>query len=227
MIAKLETIIHLNHGLIDLNRNIIMLGKWKKAFEYWIKKQSFLLHNCGLHVGNTFVVKGTQYIKCGKNVYIGENSKLLCWDSHRGKKFDKAPEIILGNNLHITRNFVIQCANRVEIGNNVLIASDVFIIDYNHGTNPLLESYLYNPLDISEGIVIRDGAWIGNNVIILGGVEIGKKAIIGAGAVVTHSIPDYSIAVGNPARVVKKWDFNINEWIPSNSLHGKPCSYNI
>ena len=193
-----------------------MLGAGKKAFEYWINKRLFLLHNSGLHVDNKFVVKGRQYIKCGKDVYIGENSKLLCWDSHRGKKFDKSPEIILGDNLHITRNFVLQCANRIEIGNNVLIASDVFMIDYNHGMNPLAESYLHNPLDISEGIIIKDGAWIGNNVIILGGVEIGEKTIVGAGSVVTHSIPDYSIAVGNPAKVIKKWNFDISEWISLN-----------
>ena len=148
-----------------------MLGAGKKAFEYWINKRLFLLKNSGLHVDNKFVVKGRQYIKCGKDVYIGENSKLLCWDSHRGKKFDKSPEIILGDNLHITRNFVLQCANRIEIG---------------------------------------------NNVIILGGVQIGEKAIVGAGSVVTHSIPSYSIAVGNPARVIKKYDFDMNEWISLN-----------
>lgn len=124
-----------------------MLGAGKKAFEYWINKRLFLLHNSGLHVDNKFVVKGRQYIKCGKDVYIGENSKLLCWDSHRGKKFDKSPEIILGDNL-----------------------------------------------------------------IILGGVQIGEKAIVGAGSVVTYSIPSYSIAVGNPARVIKKYDFDINEF---------------
>lgn len=193
-----------------------MLGARKKSFGYWINKRLFLLHNSGLHVDNKFVVKGRQYIKCGKDIYIGENSKLLCWDSHRGQKFDKSLEIILGDNLHITKNFVLQCANRIEIGNNVLIASDVFMTDYNHGMNPLVESYLHNPLDISKGIIIKDGAWIGNNVIILGGVEIGEKAIVGAGSVVTHSIPDYSIAVGNPARVIKKYDFDINEWVSLN-----------
>lgn len=71
---------------------------------------------------------------------------------------------------------------------------------------------MYNPLDISDGIIIKDGVWIGNNVIILGGVQIGEKAIVGAGSVITHSIPSYSIAVGNPARVIKKYDFDMNEF---------------
>lgn len=215
MIAKLETIIQSSLGLIDLSRSIAMFDRMKIKFKNFIKKQLFLLQNPGLHVDKSFVVKGTQYIKCGNNIYIGENSKILCWDSYRGQKLKKHTEIILGDNLHITRNFVLQCANRIEIGNNVLIASDVFIIDYNHGMNPLSKSYLYNPLDISDGIIIKDGAWIGNNVTILCGVEIGKKAIVGAGSVVTHSIPDCCIAVGNPARIIKKWDFNTNKWIPS------------
>ena len=54
---------------------------------------------------------------------------------------------------------------------------------------------------------------IGNNVIILGGVSIGEKAVIGAGAVVTKSIPAYSIAVGNPARVIKQYDHKRGEWV--------------
>ncbi|RGL06959.1 acyltransferase [Bifidobacterium pseudocatenulatum] len=97
--------------------------------------------------------------------------------------------------------------------NDVLLASNVFITDYNHGMSPVANSYLDNPLDISDGVIIGSGAWIGNNVIILGGVSIGEKAVIGAGAVVTKSIPAYSIAVGNPARVIKQYDHKRGEWV--------------
>ena len=132
-------------------------------------------------------------------------------DSYRGEQ-KTSPRIVLGNNVRATRNLTIQCANSVRIHDNVLIASDVFIIDYNHGMNPAPTSYLENPLDV-HSVEICEGAWLCNNVIILPGVTIGKKSIIGAGSVVSKNIPDYSIAVGNPARVVKIFNHEIGQWV--------------
>ncbi|MFR5466356.1 MAG: hypothetical protein ACLTHR_12100 [Agathobacter rectalis] len=61
-------------------------------------------------------------------------------------------------------------------------------------------------------VFIDDGVWIGNDVIILPNVHIGKKSIIGAGSVVTKNIPEFCIAVGNPAKVIKKFDIKENRW---------------
>ena len=72
---------------------------------------------------------------------------------------------------------------------------------------------MYNDLEISKGVTIGNGVWIGNNVVILGGVNIGDKAIIGAGSVVTHDVPAYSIAAGNPARIIKTYDKENNCWV--------------
>jgi len=170
-------------------------------------------NNKGLLIGKKFITKNPQYIKCGENVVIGDNSKLLCWDSYQGQRNEKEPEIRIGNNFNATRGLTIQAVNKVTIGNNVLIASDVFIIDYNHGINPLLESYLNQPLGpCGGGVLIDDGVWIGNNAVILPDVHIGEKSIIGAGAIVTRDIPAYSIAVGNPAKVIKKYNFEQGNW---------------
>lgn len=158
-------------------------------------------------------VRKADYIHINGDIYLGENCKLLCWDvyENNNNKQKLSPKLCIGNNLHATRGLVIQCAGDISIGNDVLIASDVFIVDFNHGINPMMDSYLDNQLDVSQ-VKIEDGVWIGNSVIILPGVTIGKKAIIGAGAVVTKSIPEYSIAVGNPARVIKQYDRKKQEW---------------
>lgn len=103
-------------------------------------------NNKGIRVGKNIALKNPQYISCGKNVIIGEESKLLCWDSYGEEQYSNLPEIQIGDNFHATRNFTIQCAQKVVIGRNVLVASNVFIIDYNHGLNPLTMSYLENPL---------------------------------------------------------------------------------
>ena len=93
--------------------------------------------------------------------------------------------------------------NRVEIGRNVLISDRVFIGDSEHGHTcsdiPISEQYLHS----AGPVEIGDGAWIGIGVSILPNVRIGRNCVIGAGSVVTHDIPDFSVAVGVPARVIK------------------------
>lgn len=177
--------------------------------------------NKGVRFGENLLLKNPQYIHCGSDTAIGANSNLLCWDEYNGIPFERKPELLIGKRFNATRGLTIQCARKVVIGDNVLIASDVFIIDYNHGMSPLCENYLDNPLLISEGVFIEDGVWIGNNVVILPGVTIGKKSVIGAGAVVTKSIPAYSLALGSPARVVKHYDFETDKWVEENKRNDK------
>jgi lipopolysaccharide O-acetyltransferase len=99
------------------------------------------------------------------------------------------------------------------IGNSVLIASNVLISSENHGMNPESDIPYMDQDLIARDVVIKDGAWIGQNVCILPGVTIGEKSIIGAGSIVTKSIPDYCIAAGNPAKVIKKYDFSSHKWV--------------
>lgn len=119
--------------------------------------------------------------------------------------------MIIGHDFHATRYLIIQCAGRITIGGDVLIASNVFIIDFNHGMSSWSMNYLFNELEVSD-IEIGDGVWVGNNVIILSGVHIEEKTIIGADSVVTKDIPLYCLAVGNPARIIKKFDSHDNVW---------------
>lgn len=177
-------------------------------------KQKFLKRLTKLSVVQRSIeVRKPEYININGDIYLGENCKLLCWDLFENEKNNQklSPKLQIGKNLHATRNLVIQCAGDISIGDNVLIASNVFIVDFNHGINPMTDSYLDNPLDVSR-VKIENGVWIGNSVIILPGVTIGRKSIIGAGSVVTKSIPEYSIAVGNPAKVIKQYDIKKQEW---------------
>ena len=98
----------------------------------------------------------------------------------------------------------------------VLIASKVFISDHNHGDfedDPEINIPPAQRKLTATPTQICDDAWLGEGVMVLPGVTIGKHSIIGAGAIVTKDIPEYSIAVGNPARVIKQYNKTINKWI--------------
>ncbi|GHV48006.1 hypothetical protein FACS1894181_02690 [Bacteroidia bacterium] len=108
--------------------------------------------------------------------------------------------VSIGNNSALGSFCHIWGIGGVTIGNNVLIAAHCCITSLGHDIS--CSSMRENI--ISKKVVIEDDVWLGYNVIVLPGVTIGKGCVIGAGSVVTSDIPSYSIAVGNPARVIKK-----------------------
>lgn len=89
----------------------------------------------------------------------------------------------------------------IHLGNSVRIGAHTSILGFNHGTAPDRE--IHRQPTTSEGIRIGDDVWIGSHVVILDGVTIGDHCVIGAGSVVTRDLPDWSIAAGNPARVLR------------------------
>lgn len=117
--------------------------------------------------------------------------------------------IFVGSNVIINMNCTFVDNNRIDIGSRVLIASDVKIYTATHSIDPSVRNYSTNPnpaywcRTYAKPICVEDEVWIGGGAIILPGVTIGKGSVIGAGAVVTRSIPPYSVAVGSPARVIK------------------------
>jgi len=101
----------------------------------------------------------------------------------------------------------IGCTNKIVIGDNVLIASRVYITDHSHGEVTIDALNIppnFRPI-ISKGpVIIEDNVWIGEGVCILSGVTIGKNAIIGANSVVTKNVSPNSVVGGVPARVIKQ-----------------------
>lgn len=151
-----------------------------------------------------FFVRGHKYISVGTNFTSGPGLRLECWDVYENEKF--VPKINIGDNVCFNYRCHVGAINEINIGNNVLIGSNVLIIDHSHGYN--------NDSDIemspakrnlySKGmIVIEDSVWIGEGACVLPNVRIGHNSIIGANSVVTKDIPPYSIAVGNPAKILK------------------------
>jgi acetyltransferase-like isoleucine patch superfamily enzyme len=111
-------------------------------------------------------------------------------------------EIILGNNVGISGGIII-AASKIEIGSNVLIGGNCTILDTDIHHSDLQKRTTDNSFP-TRPVVIKNNVFVGANCIILKGVTIGQNSTIGAGSVVVTNIPDNSIAIGNPCKVVIK-----------------------
>ena len=185
----------MNTSIIDLIQRI--------KINRTIKGISRIGEHCVFRSG--LILKGNKYIAIGDNCYFGKDCRIEAWDSYNNLQFE--PRIIIGNRVRINSTCHIGAINCIRIGDDCLIGSHVMIIDHSHGKNTP-EEMAYHPADrdlYSKGpVVIGDRCWLSENVVVLPNVHIGKGSVIGANSVVTKNIPEYSVAVGNPARVVKR-----------------------
>lgn len=159
-------------------------------------------------------IRGKKYIDFGKKITIGKGCRIEAYPY-----LNQDVIIKFGNNIEINDYVHITGVNKVEIGNNVLMASKIYISDTNHGSykgdefDSHPESVARRRKVMGFPVIIEDNVWLGESVSVLSGVTIGRCSIIGANSVVSRSIPSYTIAAGNPAKPIKKFDFNINKWV--------------
>lgn len=111
------------------------------------------------------------------------------------------------NHIYATKSIIIE--------ENVLTADRVYISDNLHRYEDINFPIKLQPIIQKKEVVIGKGSWLGENVCIIG-AKIGKHCVIGANSVVTHDIPDYCVAVGSPAKIIKRYDFSTQTWKKTN-----------
>lgn len=194
----------------------INFDKIRGYFLFGKDKNITIENNCILESKKTIILDGNNFIgrfseihsSAPGRVYIGKNTRIC----RHNFIFDSFGFIKIGDDSLIGDYCTIYGHGGVTIGNNVVFASHVNVIASEHNYQDILKPIIEQP-STHKGIKIGDGCWIGINATILDGVEIGKNCVIGAGAIVKNNIPDYSIAVGVPARVIKKYDLQQKDWI--------------
>jgi len=130
-------------------------------------------------------------IELQDDVWLSQGSYLVTGQS----------EVVIGPTTYIGHRCLIYGTAGLQIGRDVLLANDVQLICGNH-TFTRRDIPIRSQPPTGKPIVIEDDVWLGASAIVLGGVTVGHGSVVGAGSVVTHSLPPYSIAYGAPARIV-------------------------
>lgn len=159
-----------------------------------------------------------QNISIGHNVNIGVNCRITV-----SNFFGKIPchslnkiKMKIGNYVDIGNGTFISANNNVEIGNHIIMAPYVFITDHDHGFLDVNKNLHQQAITEGGFVKIEDNVFLGTKCSILKNVTIGTHSIIGANSVVTKDVPSYSIVAGNPAKIIKKYDFKKQKWIKFN-----------
>lgn len=145
----------------------------------------------------------------GRNIHMSEGVQL-----HSGCLIDcdRNGQIHLGKNVNVNSYSRIESMNSVIFENNVLIGPNVYISDRNHEYKDISVPVKQQGYYSKGGILIGEGSWLGIHSVIIGSVHIGKHCVVGANCVVTNDIPDFSVVVGNPARIVKQYNSTTGNW---------------
>jgi lipopolysaccharide O-acetyltransferase len=208
----------LSKNSISYNINLIFSYLYTKVFFKYLRLVRLPIY-----------IRGKKRISFGLNFTCGRFNRIDAFGDNACIKF--------GSNVQINDYNHIAAVSKISIGDNCLIASNVFISDHNHGvfsdrsfsgtilshkfknmkncdhkhTHPS-KSYAFSDLS-TEPIIIGNNVWIGESVIILSGVKIGDGSIIGAGSVVTKDLDSQTIYAGNPAKKIKYFDHERKKWL--------------
>ena len=144
-------------------------------------------------------IRGYRNMKIGKGFTTGQYCRIEAASNQ------SEVTLVIGEGVQINDKCHIAALQSIRIGANVLMASNVFITDHDHGRfdKDQLDVPPAKRLLVSSPVVVGDNVWLGENVVVLKGVTIGHGSIIAAGCVVVNSVPPYSLVAGVPGRVVR------------------------
>ncbi len=177
---------------------------------------SYMIYKCqfGKFCIRTHIEKPLR-IEHKKNIFLENYVSIAsyCWLAANPKTSESVEARLIIREGSCIGDFAhIYATKEIIIDKNVLLANYVYISDNIHGYEDINVPINQQPIVQKKTVLIGEGSWIGEHVCIIG-ANVGKHCIIGANSVVTHDIPDYCVAVGAPARIIKKYSFENQKWV--------------
>jgi acetyltransferase-like isoleucine patch superfamily enzyme len=195
-------------------------GNIEQCLVTWGKLQTFLFtrliagqfRRCGsgTRISPPFRFANLSRISLGENVMIHRD----CWihvlaipggDQNSG-------EIVIQSNAGIGMGATISAIRRILIGEHVILARNVYISDHRHAFEDMNVPIALQGIAKVAEVEIGASTWIGQNACVLPGVRIGKHCVVGSNSVVTHDLPDFCVAAGVPAKVIKRYNEGTRRW---------------
>lgn len=161
----------------------------------------------GVRILSPLDLIGPENISIGNDVYVGHQTTLAATPLTHNR-----PALLtIGEGTHIGSFNHIYCTRRITLGKDVLTANGVYISDNLHEYTDSRTTIIRQPIRQIGDVEIGDGAWLGHSCCIIG-ARVGRHSVVGANAVVTRDIPDYAVAVGMPAVIIKRFDEATQNW---------------
>lgn len=177
-------------------------------WRYWSRQ--FGSTHGRINIGKDVTFQNPDVLHFGRGVGIGKHTYFLPLKHYAGIGY--SPQITIGDNCWIGIRNSFACINSIEIGNDVLFAGYVHITDHSHGYEDIKAPVWKQKLKSKGPVIIDDQCWLGFGCEILSGVHIGKHSVVAARSVVTKDVPPYSIVAGNPAKIIKRYNFESKQW---------------
>ena len=184
------------------------------AYLFYCKIRTYFVFSKARIIRFPIDIRGKRFIQVDEGFTTGIGCRIECFP----QESTLSTLLKFGKNVQLNDYVHITAAHSVEIGNNVLMASKIYISDCTHGSYSGNE-YDSDPMTLPiertlsvKAVKIEDNVWLGEFVSVLPGVTIGKGTIVGANSVVSKSLPPYVIAVGSPAKPIKFYNFESKRW---------------
>jgi len=199
----IEILFRVINPIFGYNQIVKRSGYKTVLYSLWLKP-SFKSCGVSLRIARPLFLVGSQFVEIGDNLIALSELRIECFVTNKDKL--NSPIVKIGNNVRIMFRCHIGCINKIIIGNNVLLGSNVLIIDHQHGYvdwRDLKISPTSREIVSAGPIVIEDDVWIGENACIMPGVFLGRGCVVGANSVVTKSFPPNSVICGIPAKIIR------------------------